>query len=264
MRRKLVFFDIDGTLLDGLNGQDYLTEYTKKALVKLKNDGHYIFIATGRPYPYLPKDLIEYDFDGYILCDGSYVVFHDKEIAYHPIEKEEIISMFEQAKERNMIYVGYDKENAYFFNDDGTFLEFCHLFNFDESYMRVIEDYKNIVHTFTKIHIKCKEEKELNEVMVNEDKLYSADDYEHMMKEIYSKKYSKATALKEILDYTGLKLEDTYFFGDGLNDLAMMDTIGCAIAMDNANDEVKRHADYICKSVSEDGVADFIFHSGLF
>ena len=49
---KLFFFDIDGTLLDGLSGLDYLTDYTKKALKKLKEDGHYIFIATGRPYPY--------------------------------------------------------------------------------------------------------------------------------------------------------------------------------------------------------------------
>lgn len=264
MGRKLVFFDIDGTLLDGLSGLDYLTDYTKKALKKLKEDGHYIFIATGRPYPYLPQDLLEFDFDGYVLCDGAYIYLHGQEIAYHPIDKEDIIYMFEQAKERNMTYIGYDRKEAYFFNEDQEFIDFCHLFNFDESCMRHIDDYKDKANSFLKIHIKGNNEKDFDEVDVDLDKFYSADDRKFFMKEIYSKSYSKATALKEILDYTGLKREDTYFFGDGLNDIALMDVVGCAIAMDNAKDEVKKHAQYVCKSVSEEGVADFIFNSGLF
>ena len=97
MGKKVIFFDIDGTLVDCIHGMDYLTEYTKKALKKLKDEGHYIFIASGRPYGYLLKELLGFEFDGYVLCDGAYTLFHDSLISYHPINPKEIEFMFEQA-----------------------------------------------------------------------------------------------------------------------------------------------------------------------
>lgn len=135
MSKKIVFFDIDGTLVDCVNGLDYLTDYTKRALKKLKDEGHYIFIASRRPYGHLLKELLEFNFDGYILCDGAYILFHGKEIGYHPIDKEEIRFMFEQAKNKNMTYVGYDKKYAYFFIDDGRFLDYSHKFNFNDQFI---------------------------------------------------------------------------------------------------------------------------------
>lgn len=264
MSKKIVFFDIDGTLIDCIKGQRDLTDYTKKALRKLKEDGHYIFIASGRPYCYLMEELFDFEFDGYILSDGAYVLFHDKEISYHPISKDELKPMINHALSKDMIIVGYNRKNAYFFNDDGHLLEYCKTFKYNDRCSAKVKCIEEILDDITKLHIQAINKEDYQDMYVDKNLFYTGDDDHAFLREVYSKKYSKATALNEILEYTGLNLEDTYFFGDGNNDIEMMDAVGCAIAMDNAKDEVKKHADYICKSIYEDGVADFIFNSGLF
>ena len=48
MNRKFFFFDIDGTLAVGTPGRQYIPESTKKAIRMLKEQGHFVAIATGR------------------------------------------------------------------------------------------------------------------------------------------------------------------------------------------------------------------------
>lgn len=50
MNRKFFFFDIDGTLAVGTPGRQYIPESTKKAIRMLKEQGHFVAIATGRSY----------------------------------------------------------------------------------------------------------------------------------------------------------------------------------------------------------------------
>lgn len=52
-----------------------------------------------------------------------------------------------------------------------------------------------------------------------------------------------------------LPIEESYAFGDGENDIEMLATVGCGIAMGNAAENVKRHAKQVTDSVSQDGVA---------
>jgi hydroxymethylpyrimidine pyrophosphatase-like HAD family hydrolase len=56
-----------------------------------------------------------------------------------------------------------------------------------------------------------------------------------------------------------IPVEASYAFGDGLNDLEMMDTVGTSLVMGNAGNELKAKADYVLPSVDEDGVADGIY-----
>ena len=53
--RKAVFFDIDGTLIDCLNGMNDMSDEVKKAIRELQTQGNYAFIASGRPYAFLSK-----------------------------------------------------------------------------------------------------------------------------------------------------------------------------------------------------------------
>jgi len=73
--------------------------------------------------------------------------------------------------------------------------------------------------------------------------------------EIYLKKNTKGSAILKIAEHLDIKIENTYAFGDGKNDIEMLSTVGCGIAMGNANDEVKKYADEITESVHNDGVA---------
>ena len=63
-----------------------------------------------------------------------------------------------------------------------------------------------------------------------------------------------ALILKAI-EFLDIKIENTYAFGDGKNDIEMLSTVGCGIAMGNASDEVKKYSHKITDTVQNDGVA---------
>lgn len=264
MERKVILFDIDGTLVECQKGHVSLTDKTKEALKKLKEAGHYIFIASGRPYCYLLEELIDFRFNGYILDDGAYVLFDNNEIAYHPIDVKKLEPILKQVKDKNMTYVAYTKKYAYVYNDDGSLVDYAHTFMLNDNYVRHIDDIDEKKDKVLKIHVQTRNEEDYNHLIINDKDFYYAKDQEHCLYEIYSRTYSKATALDEILQEIDIKIEDSYFFGDGYNDIEMMDHVGHAIAMANVPSCVQEHADYICKSVEQDGVADFIMNSGLF
>ena len=52
-------------------------------------------------------------------------------------------------------------------------------------------------------------------------------------------------------------------FGDGGNDLAMLNHVAVSVAMGNANDELKEIASYVTKSVDDDGIEYALKHYGL-
>lgn len=56
----------------------------------------------------------------------------------------------------------------------------------------------------------------------------------------------------------GIYKEEIISFGDGLNDLEIMEWVGCGVAMENAFDIVKERALFITKSNNDDGVAFFL------
>lgn len=68
----------------------------------------------------------------------------------------------------------------------------------------------------------------------------------------------KGAALLGLADYLGIPHEAVYAFGDGGNDLQMLQSAGCGVAMGNAPDFVKEQADYVCGTCAEDGLAEFI------
>jgi hydroxymethylpyrimidine pyrophosphatase-like HAD family hydrolase len=66
---------------------------------------------------------------------------------------------------------------------------------------------------------------------------------------------NKALGLKKLLDHLNLKPEEAAAFGDGLNDLELIESVGTGIAMGNAVDELKGKARYVTRSLHEGGIA---------
>ena len=73
--------------------------------------------------------------------------------------------------------------------------------------------------------------------------------------EINQKDANKGQALLALSAHLGLNRSQTLAFGDGLNDLSMLEQAGIGAAMENASEAVKAHADYITLSCDADGVA---------
>ncbi len=75
---------------------------------------------------------------------------------------------------------------------------------------------------------------------------------------------SKAAGLKRLCAHYGIRLENTYAFGDSMNDVEIIRTAGTGIAMGNAIPEVKAAADYVTDDIDKDGIYKACLHLGLF
>lgn len=74
---------------------------------------------------------------------------------------------------------------------------------------------------------------------------------------------SKAVGIREMLKRLDFNIEDAYAFGDGLNDIEMLQEVGTGVAMENGRDEVKAIADFVTDSVDNDGVLKGLQRLGL-
>ena len=74
---------------------------------------------------------------------------------------------------------------------------------------------------------------------------------------------TKQKGIDEIIRHFGIRLEETMAFGDGGNDVSMLRHAAIGVAMGNAVDEVKEHANYITTSVDENGIANALKHFSI-
>jgi hydroxymethylpyrimidine pyrophosphatase-like HAD family hydrolase len=70
-----------------------------------------------------------------------------------------------------------------------------------------------------------------------------------------SRSASKASALQDLVDYLGIRIEQTLAIGDSYNDLDIFKVAGAKVAMGHAPDSLKEIADWTAPSVDDDGVA---------
>ena len=118
--KKIVFFDVDGTLLP--EGTPNVPESTVRAMRKLKENGIGICLCTGRhPIELRQLDLLKYPFDGFILLNGQLVLDKDMKVisarTIEGIDKEELLSLF-NCHAAPMILVEKDRLFMNFHNGD--------------------------------------------------------------------------------------------------------------------------------------------------
>ncbi len=108
MKKHIVFFDIDGTLLDQ---HKKLPDSTKEAIKRLQENGHEAAIATGRA-PFMFKELREeLGIDTYVSYNGQYVVLNGKVIYKSPLDKRALEALTEKALEHDHPIVYMDAED---------------------------------------------------------------------------------------------------------------------------------------------------------
>jgi Cof subfamily protein (haloacid dehalogenase superfamily) len=90
-----------------------------------------------------------------------------------------------------------------------------------------------------------------------EGRLYISKSLPYFL-EFASPEVTKATGLDFLSEHLGFARERTVAFGDGENDIELVDWAGYGVAVANAHDQVKEVADFVCPSVDEEGVAQVI------
>lgn len=252
--KKAVFFDMDGTLIDCLNGITDITPRVKKAIRALQAKGNYVFIATGRPYAFLNEALRNFGFDGFVLTNGAYVQVKEKCIYKEPMKKDFIKELTYNFEQLNIQYILQGETYSYIKDEYKRLHSFYDSYSISKKYLEGNYNHEEI--DIYKIELLCNDKKGIDYCLSLENGDYDyVYDKEKGYFELYSKTNSKASGILKVLDFLNIPLENSYAFGDGKNDIEMLSTVGCGIAMGNAHDCVKNYAKKVTDTVQNDGVA---------
>lgn len=252
--KRAIFFDIDGTLIDCLHGITRMTPGVKKAIRTLKANGDYVFIATGRPYAFLSDDLLNFGFDGFVLTNGAQVKVKDQFIYKDPIEKAFVKQLVCNFEELNIQYILQSEVYSYIKDTNKELHLLYDNYSIARKYLK--SNYNGTdLHTYKIEMLSTNQQGRDYCLSLKNDHYDCIQDSEEKYFELYSKKNTKATGILKALDYLNIKIENSYAFGDGENDIEMLSTVGCGIAMGNASDEIKNYAKKVTDTVQNDGIA---------
>lgn len=253
MNKKIIFFDVDGTLFSADIG--YVTEAVKDAVKKTREEGHLCFIASGRPYAFISDNIKEIGFDGYVLANGANIKYQDKDLETRFLKYEDVKELVEKLNMKNIEYVLSSTDYSYIDKKQENLLNLFKSVTVDMEKLISDFDEDEIMHKTTKIEVWAKDAEELEYAKSLYGKfMYEIHPDNHSM-EVYAKNVSKATGILDVLNLLHIDVQDSYCFGDGPNDVEMFETVGHPIAMGNALEIIKERAEDVCLSVLEDGVA---------
>ena len=251
---KAIFFDIDGTLMDCPNGITEITKVVKKSIRKLQEEGNYIFIATGRPYAFISEEILKFGFDGFVLTNGAQVVIRDELIYKQAIKKNVIKEIINNFEKFNIEYILQGEKYSYMKNEYKELYAYYDSFSISTKYIKSEYNINNI--DIYKMEMLCKsKEAEKYCLSLKEDGFDCNHNISSNIFEVYSNSETKASGIMKVLGHLNISVENSYAFGDGINDIEMLEAVGCGIAMGNASAEVKSHAKKITCEVVNDGIA---------
>lgn len=244
---KIIFFDIDGTLLDH---DKNLPLSTKKAITTLKDKGYKVAIATGRA-PFLFKDLREeLKIDTYVSFNGQYVVVDGEVIYEQPLDKQELTSMIKFAEKSDHPLVYQSSEDMvssveYHPHIEESFdsLKLCHPYCNNE-FLEQNEIYQALLF--------CTEKEE--GVYLETFRQFDFVRWHQFSTDVLPVGGSKAKGIQYVIKKLNISEDNVYAFGDGLNDIEMMEYVKHSVAMGNALEPVKEAAEHVTKDVDKDGI----------
>lgn len=253
---KIIFFDIDGTLIDMT--KKAISDKTVETLIRLKENGVKICIATGRAPGSVPK-FEGVDFDAFLTFNGSYCYNSIDTILSTPIPKVDVEKMIENATKINRPVSIASKDRVV---ANGTDKDLSDYFGFAKQEVPVSDDFDEVL------------KDEIYQMMMGGRN----DEYDDILKDVENARITawwdravdiipvnggKGKGIEAILEYYGIDRSESMAFGDGGNDIEMLQTVGTGVAMGNALDNVKAIADEICGTSAEDGIYHYCLENGL-
>ncbi|MDQ0272818.1 Cof-type HAD-IIB family hydrolase [Cytobacillus purgationiresistens] len=247
MDYKIAFLDVDGTITHHEDGS--ISQNTKEAIIALKNNGIRVVAATGRPLS-MCSEIKELGIDTFITANGGFVKHNEEIIHRVPMDKNIVQEVYEFAYKSNhglsfytedfsmngvkneeilnalkqtLSLQEYPTSNQQIFHEEVYLM--C-LFATDEAVANYVQRFPHL--TFKRWHPYV-----LN--VLQED-------------------VSKSMAILKVLQYFGIDQSEAIAFGDGDNDIDMLELAGLGVAMGNGSENLKSVADFVTKKSGEDGI----------
>lgn len=254
---KIVFFDIDGTLLS--HKTNTVPASALDAIRQLREQGILVFLATGRHRSHLESlpPLRGLTYDGAVSLNGGYCYDAGGRIFHNPICREDIAAL--------LAWLESKPTPCGFTEEDRTYVNF---------YNDRVHQVHAAIHTplLPLGDLRRGLEKPVYQILLY---LYAEDLVPPCMPHTRTTRWftggvdiipaegGKALGIQKVLEHYGVSREETLAFGDGDNDQDMFDAVGFAVAMGNSVPQLLAAADYITDDVDSDGIAKALKHFGL-
>lgn len=263
MKYKLIVLDLDGTLT---NSQKVITPRNRETLIRVQEQGVRLVLASGRPtYGIVPlaNELRMNEFGGFILSynGGEIINWETGEMIYENVLPNDVVPiLYESARNHHLSILTYDGAEIVTENSKDPYVE-------KEAFLNkmAVRETNDFLTDITLPVAKClivgdadkliPLESELSLRLQGKINVFRSEPY---FLELVPQGIDKAQSLAVLLKEPGISREEIIAIGDGYNDLSMIKFAGLGIAMGNAQEPVKKAADYITLSNEEDGVAEAI------
>ena len=253
---RIVFFDIDGTLIDMQKKQ--ISVKTLEMLRRLREKGILICLATGRSPVGLPKfDGVE--FDAYLTFNGSLCYTNQEIVFSNPIPAEDVQKLIQNAADlgRPISVATRDRLAA-----NGTDADLAEYYSFAHLDLTIAEDFEEATRQEVyQVMLGCREYE--YPAILNGVSGAKITAWWDRAVDIIPADGGKGIGIQKILEHYHLTKTEALAFGDGNNDIEMLQAVGTGVAMENASVQLKAIADDICGHVAEDGIYHYCIQHGL-
>lgn len=257
---KLVAVDIDGTFVRS----DYTYDEVRfqHVLSCMKDAGCQFVVASGNQY-YQLRDLFPgyYDELSFVAENGTYVKDHKELVFTANMPKETVEDVLDVCSEYSEIRNVLCGVKSAYCQRGAVSQEFFDLTKIYYHRLEWIDDLKKADDQILKFAPTVLEEKTYDYYELFCRRLKGKVEpvtSGHGSIDLIVPGCHKASGLKRLVERWGLVPEQCAAFGDGGNDIEMLNYCGHSYAMENASSEVKKAAKYICPSNDEDGVLDVL------
>ncbi|WP_407270817.1 Cof-type HAD-IIB family hydrolase [Radiobacillus sp. PE A8.2] len=236
---RLIALDMDGTLL---NEGNQISQANYNAIQKAREQGVEVILCTGRHYITTHEFAKELGLTSYfVTANGSEIWTAAGELVDRQVIDVAIIEALVELHKKYQTYAWMASTKEVFRGEAPV----------------NIADYQWLKFGFdtTDNSIKQKIIEELaadNRIELSNSSLTNV--------EVNAVGINKAMAIEKVCEHLNITMDHVMTMGDSLNDIRMIEEAGLGIAMGNAQEQVKRAADWVTTSNEEDGVANAINH----
>ncbi len=251
MESQILFFDIDGTLID--EEKDVVPESAKRALMQAKENGHILFICSGRCQAIIPEEVLQLGFDGMIGGCGTYIEYRGRELFHHRLAPELQKEMIQDLLSCHIDGVLEGKDCSAFrrdywmpvvkniFTENGSFTAKTQCF-WDEEF------------SFDKMALWFDESSDMAGFREKYGGRFEFIERDPTFYEVVPAGISKASGMRFVCEYLDIDQTRTVAFGDSANDISMLRCAHTSVAMGGGNPVLFDLVDYVTSPVMEDGI----------
>ena len=265
MDRKLIFLDIDGTIL--AHGEE-VHPAVLEGLRRARNKGHMVFISTGRSHGSVPPEILDMETDGLICSAGSDIWIHGQRAWSAALDTALVEKACEVLDRLDAICLLEGSENIYMSERGGDFLRekdkpgdnselarWKFYFRTARNLLPIKEWYQTHI-PIPKVTFLVWGKERMEQLIEELKQDFYIAFFETTTEGVYNGELislteNKGTAIRRTAELLHENADNTIAFGDSMNDYQMIRDAACGVAMGNADEKLKAIADRVCETVWE-------------